>query len=71
MLNVSWATKRAEFVFVFAIGDTAKRGERVKQGTIMERYEGMKIRNNRMCVCGGDTVKGKGEEEEGGSVKGE
>lgn len=27
MLNVSWAKKRAEFVFVFAIGDTVKGGK--------------------------------------------
>lgn len=31
MLNVSWAKKRAEFVFVFAIGESESRGESVER----------------------------------------
>lgn len=46
MLNVSWAKKRAEFVFVFAIGKKQRKGK-VMSRTIMEGYKPIKINKRK------------------------
>ena len=66
MLNVSWAKKRAEFVFVFAIRGRERRGRREER----ERdRQTMKIRNDGMRR----NVRGmlREQEKKGRSEKGE
>lgn len=48
MLNVSWAKKRAKFVFVFAVRERAseRKGESEEAEHDRQRYKTMKIRND-------------------------